>query len=591
LTAENAGLLPMMRRRSDLPPAEPQPWSELIPTDSFYARLAKWRDVLVDDEDYTPLYKDSPRGRPSIPPSMVVLAMLLEYHDDCSDAEAEQRMRFDLRWKHALGMGLEDEGFDATVLCRFRRKLLECGLERALFERLVNAAREVGLITRDAVQLIDSSHILGAAGARDTYALIRGGIRKLLGALGYTPTRRAELGERLSWYLDPGAPEKPQNIDWGDAEARAAHLKEIVEDARAALSLEGNATTPASSEAAALLEKIVSDDVQEGPPPPPKQKGRPPKKKEKNTDRSAAQQQDRSSPEDRAPRLRQGVAKDRVLSVVDPQMRVGHKSKRQSWAGYKVHLCEEPHSELITQVGVRPANEYDADAAADLLKRQQDSVRLRPKGLLCDGAYGSADVRAELGKLGVEVVAKLRPLTDSKHFRKDEFEIDLLANEGEGSVRCPAGVTTTDFRMARDGWYRPVKLFRFPKEVCEKCELKELCLGGPNGRVKHPVRVPPGRQVQLHYHEGVLQRARAEQRTEEQQKALRERLRPRAKVERKISETLRLHGLRQGRYFGLEKTDLQALMTATMVNTKRLFTLTADKDAALTEALREELAA
>lgn len=127
----------MMRRRSDLPPAQPQPWSELIPTDSFYARLAKWRDVLVDDEDYTPLYKDSPRGRPSIPPSTVVLAMLLQYHDDCSDAEAQQRMRFDLRWKHALGMGLEDEGFDATVLCRFRRRLLECGLERSLFERLV----------------------------------------------------------------------------------------------------------------------------------------------------------------------------------------------------------------------------------------------------------------------------------------------------------------------------------------------------------------------------------------------------------------------------------------------------------------------
>jgi Transposase domain (DUF772) len=112
----------MMRRRSDLPPADPQPWSEMIPADSFYARLAKWRDVLVDDEDYAPLYKDSPRGRPSTPPSMAVLAMLLEYHDDCSDAEAEQRMRFDLRWKHALGLGLEEAGFDATLLCRFRRK-------------------------------------------------------------------------------------------------------------------------------------------------------------------------------------------------------------------------------------------------------------------------------------------------------------------------------------------------------------------------------------------------------------------------------------------------------------------------------------
>jgi hypothetical protein len=273
-------------------------------------------------------------------------------------------------------------------------------------------------------------------------------------------------------------------------------------------------------------------------------------------------------------------------------MRVGHKSKRQSWAGYKVHIAEDPQSELITWVEVRLANEYDGEAAFGLIEQQGRSVGLSPKELLCDGAYGSADVRAELKKkLGVEVVAKMRPLTDSKHFGKDEFEIDLSANEGQGSVRCPAGVTTTDFRrMARDGKYRPVKLFRFPREVCEGCELRERCLGGPNGRVKRPVRAPPGRQVQLHYHEEVLQEARAAQRTPEQKRALRERLRPRAKVERKIGEVLRLHGLRQGRYFGLEKTDQQAVITATMVNTKRLFTLAAD-DEELTGRLRGALAA
>jgi hypothetical protein len=513
----------------------------------------------------------------------------LQYHDDCSDAEAEARMRFDLRWKHALGIGLEDEGFDATVLCHFRRKLLECGLERSLFDRLVNAAREAGLLTRDAAQLIDSSHILGAAGARDTYALIRGGIRKLLRALGYTATRRAEVGDRLGWYLDPEAPEKPR-IDWSDPEARVAHLKEIVQDARDALSLTEDATaTPAAAEATSLLEKIVADDVEEGPPPKgPKRKGRPPKKRPQDV--SMPMKPGETPPDDPGPRLRRRVAKDRTLSVVDPEMRVGHKSKRQSWAGYKVHVVEEPESELITQVEVRPANEYDADVAPDLLKRQQESVELLPKELLCDGAYGSADVRAELSKLGIEVVAKMRPLTDGKHFRKDEFEIDLEAGDGKGSVTCPAGVTTTDFRMARDGWYRPVKLFRFPKEVCAACELKERCLGGPNGRAKNPVRQPPGRQVQLHYHEGVIQKARAAQKTPEQKKALRERLRPRVKVERKISEALRLHGLRQGRYFGQEKTDLQALWTASMVNAKRLFTLSAE-DEELAEGLRETLAA
>src|SRR5215208_6872188 len=128
------------------------------------------------------------------------------------------------------------------------------------------------------------------------------------------------------------------------------------------------------------------------------------------------------------------------------------------------------------------------------------------------------------------------------------------------------------------------------REAYQECDLKELCLGGPNGRAENPVRLPPGRQLQMHYHEEVLQNARAEQRTADQKKALRDKLRPRAKVERKISEVLRLHGLRRGRYFGGQKRDLQALMTATMVNSKRLLTLT-DETADLAEALREELAA
>jgi Transposase DDE domain len=61
-------------------------------------------------------------------------------------------------------------------------------------------------------------------------------------------------------------------------------------------------------------------------------------------------------------------------------------------------------------------------------------------------------------------------------------------------------------------------------------------------------------------------------------------------VECKISEVLRLHGLRQGRYFGQEKTDLQAQMTAAMVNAKRLFTLTKG-DEELADGLQEALAA
>lgn len=561
----------MMRHRSDLPPVDPQPWAALIPSDSFYARLAEVRDLLVDDDLYRPLYKDSPRGRPSIPPSLVVLTMLLQYYDDCSDREAEARVRFDLRWKHALGLALGDVGFDATVLCVFRRKLLGHGLERALFDRLVTAARDAGLLVKDAAQLVDSSHILGAAGMRDTYALIRGGIRKLLRALGYTAGRREQLGERLGWYLDPQAPEKP-DLDWSDALARAAHLRELVSDARAVLSLVPAADQqPAVVEAAALLTKIVADDIEEGPPPGPKRRGRPP------TEQAPSEPTDteEAPATDPGPRLRRGVAPDRTLSIVDPEMRWGHKSSTQRWAGYKVHLLEEPESELITHVEVRPASEYDATPIVEMIERQEQHVGLQPRALLSDGAYGTGDARAALRDRQIEVVAKLRPLTDRKHIGKDEFTIDLAANRGQGSVTCPEGVTTTDRRMARDGKDRPVPLFRFPREVCATCSQRDHCLGGPSGRSAQPVREPPGRQVQLHFHEDVLLEARQAQRTPDQRRALRDRLRPRAKVERKIAECLRRHNLRQGRYRGRRKTDLQAVLTATMVNTKRLTNLAA----------------
>lgn len=577
----------MMRRRSDLPAVDPQPWSALIPPDSFYARLAQVRDVLVDDEVYRPLYKDSLKGRPSLPPSLVVLTMLLHYHDDCSDRETEARVRFDLRWKHALGLGLEDTGFDATVLSVFRRKLLERDLTRALFDRLITAAPEAGLLTRKADQLIDSSHILGAAGVRDTYTLIRGGIRKLLRALGYTPVQQHELGERLGWYLDPEASEKP-DLDWSDPAERTEHLRTLVEDARAALALVSDDEQRAAvQEAAALLTKIVADDVEEGPPVGPKRRGRPP------TEEGPPAAEDTSaepSVEDAGPRLRQGVARDRVLSVVDPAMPYGHKSERQRWPGHKVHVSEEPDSELITHVEVRPANEHDGEPVVGFLERQEEHVGLQPGALLCDGAYGTADVRADLGERGIEVVAKLRSITDTKHLGKDQFTIDLVANDGQGSVTCPAGVTTTDFRMARDQKDRAVRLFRFPIETCTACSLRDRCLGGGAGRVAQPVRPPPGRQVQLHYHEAVLQAARAAQKTPEQRRALRERLRPRAKIERKISELCRRHGLRHGRYHGQQKTDLQAVMTATMVNTKRLTRLMQD-DPERKHRLRQALAA
>ena len=76
---------------------------------------------------------------------------------------------------------------------------------------------------------------------------------------------------------------------------------------------------------------------------------------------------------------------------------------------------------------------------------------------------------APRGERGIERVARLRPLTDPEHLSKEDFTIDLSAQAGRGSVTCPAGITTSDYRMARDSQNRPVRRYRFPGQVCAAC--------------------------------------------------------------------------------------------------------------------------
>jgi hypothetical protein len=70
----------MIRHRSDLSPTGARPWSSLVPTDLFYARLVERRSMCSRRrcEDYVSFYRDFSGDRPSVPPSMIVLAMLLQ---------------------------------------------------------------------------------------------------------------------------------------------------------------------------------------------------------------------------------------------------------------------------------------------------------------------------------------------------------------------------------------------------------------------------------------------------------------------------------------------------------------------------------
>jgi hypothetical protein len=482
--------------------------------------------------------------------------LLLQFHDGVGDEEAVERLRYDLRWKVALGLPLDYRGFDPSSLVVFRKRLLEHGKERYAFDRFLKVAREAGFLPEKIRQLQDTMAMKGAGAAQDTYTLLRKGIRRLLRAMGFTvPEKRRGLQANLQRYLDS---DKKAVIDWSDPQARAKELGVLVRDADAALELAGEQADDDEVRLTGwMLTKILGDDVVVG--------------------------------EDGEPKLGEGVARDRMVSWTDPEMRHGRKSASSRWDGDKVEVAEEPESELIVGVDIVEANAGDGGGLLPMVGNVQEHAQVKVEGVTGDTAFGSAENRVACAKREIDLVSPLGrprdPEVDKSAFTFEINEIkeiseikepesneaiDKAIDEVVARMTCPQGQTTTDWRELKDAVGRRVKQFVFGRQVCAGCRLFERCV---KGKVT-------GRTVTLHYHEDVLRAARARQETVE----FKEVYRVRPKVERKIAELVE-HGLRQARYIGRQKKRLQALWTAAVVNLKRLFKLAKDDTARLAGAL------
>ena len=77
--------------------------------------------------------------------------------------------------------------------------------------------------------------------------------------------------------------------------------------------------------------------------------------------------QDLEAGDDGMLRIARKVAKDRVISTVDPEARHGHKTRVRGFDGYKGHVAVDPDSEIITDTTVTPGNAGDAAVANDLI--------------------------------------------------------------------------------------------------------------------------------------------------------------------------------------------------------------------------------
>lgn len=501
-----------------------------VAEDSFYGRMGAVSDVLFADDDLADMYCPD-NGRPSLPPSLMCGATLLQFHDDASDEEAVERTMYDLRWKVALDLPLDFKGFDPSSLSVFRKRAVEHGKERYAFDRFIQVGRAAGFIPDKATLLSDTMSVKGAGAVQDTYTLLRKGTRKLLKALGYhLPGKRRGLSEQaralVATYVDQ---DRKADIDWSDPHQRKVHLQTLVRDVEAALELATEQMDDEEVRAIGwLLTKILGDDVEED-------------------DAGTVQ-------------IAEGTASDRVISITDPEMRHGRKSAARSFDGFKVSVTTEQSSELIVDIADMSANERDGEELMPTIDRVEQHSGLTVERVIGDGAYLSGDNLAACANHPEHAIDLVGPLNrpTNPEVDKSAFQIDLEA----GTATCPQGHTAAA-KPARDRKKRPVRRFTFPRPTCERCSLFESCVRSKTH----------GRTVTTHAHEALLQQARARQQTI----AFKVLYRLRCAVERKIGE-LAHHGIRDTRYVGTHKRQFQRLWTAAAVNLKRLFTLADERE-------------
>ncbi|MFC8849948.1 MULTISPECIES: IS1182 family transposase [unclassified Micromonospora] len=515
--------------------------------------------VVFNDEQFTAAF--GVRGAPAESPGALALVTALQFTENLTDRQAAQMVARAIDWKYALGLELTDPGFDASVLSKFRTRLVEHGLEEQVFTRMLTALAGEGLIGARGKQRTDSTHVISAVRDLNRLELAGESVRACLEALSVTaPSWLATVidvaewahryGPRIdSWRL-PGSQAKRDRL----AQVYGADAVVLLRAVFAAEAPAWLAELPAVRTLRIVLVQnyLITTDS----------RGREViRRREADTDGLPP-------------------ARHRTTSPYDPDTRWAAKGDDLFWNGYKVHLTEtcdhdsesdiasdhdgepepRPAPNLIVNVATTPATVPDVKATTSI--HQQLSQRgLLPGEHYLDSGYPSADTIATAAQtFGITMVTPAL-LDQSAQARagtgydKAHFSIDFDTRQ----VTCPQGQTNTNWSPASQRGIEVI-VIKFAGATCSPCPARTQCTTAKRG----------GRQLTFYPRD--LHHALTAARTRQNTDSWHDKYKLRAGVEGTINQTLDITGIRHARYRGLPKTRLQHVFSAIAVNLVRLHT-------------------
>jgi hypothetical protein len=512
------------RPRQDFTKQELALLRRLRRTKKLFAFLRDCRHELFDDAfqaELDSMYRDTGAGSSPVPPALLAMATLLQSYHGVSDAEAVELTVMDLRWQMVLDrLGNGEPAFAQDTLRAFRERLMRTEMDRRLLERTVEFARRTKAfdwkkLPKTLRVAIDSSPLEGAGRVEDTINLLAHAARKVVlcaADLLNWPFEKVATAAGIPVLLESSV-KKGLDLEWSDPDAKAGAIDTLsrqIESLEAWLreKLPEEMKTPPLKDHVDTLAQIRTQDLE----PDPSGGGK--------------------------TRIRQGVAAERRVSIEDPEMRHGRKSKTKLFNGYKRHIALDLDTDLILAGAVTPANRPEEEAAP-ALKADVERMERRIAELHIDRGYIASPIVSDVIADGGEVVCKPWVARNGKLFTKADFKINMR----DMTITCPAGeVERID--LGAD--------VEFDAKACARCPLRAQCTtAGPSS----------GRSVTIADNERLQHRLRKLVATPRG----RARLRERVPVEHSLAHVGQRQG-RRARYRSTRKNLFDLRRTAAVQN-------------------------
>ncbi len=504
------------------------------PKGTLYMQIRDHLGVIYENQSFASLF--STRGQPAEAPWRLALVCIFQFIEGLTDRQAAEAVQQRIDWKYALALALNDPGFDFSVLCKFRARLLAGGNEMRLFDTMLAHLKTQGLLKVRGRQRTDSTHVLAAVRTLNRLERVGETMRHALNVLAEVVPDWLRAHAAPEWYERYGR--RMENYRFPKAETERSELGATIgrDGVQLLLVIERATDLPWLRDLPVLetLRRVWAEQY---------------------TDLSVDTICFREKKD-------LDIPGNLIASPYDPEARFSTK-RGMDWVGYKVHFtetCDEDFPHLITHVQTTRASVQD-DQVLEAVHQGLAERDVLPEVHLVDAGYTDAEgLVSSQRDYGITLMGPVAADPSWQAKAGEGFDkASFLINWEQETVTCPAGKKNYSWLPNGDRSRGVVGGIRvqFASRDCAPCLLRAHCTRA---------KVAPRELVLLPRERYEALRAAKERQNTE---TFREEYAMRAGVESTHAQALHRSDLRRTRYIGLAKTRLQHIFTAIALNMVR----------------------